>query len=119
MTDRQRQMIEAYIPSPPDPELEFGEYYMKDSAERVIRVRVVSVAYSMDDRDICEVRTVGAKQHAVLNAFGEYGRYPGWYYRYALYDNRQDCRDDTHYIYDAWEDLRELQEKEGKKDAGT
>lgn len=30
----------------------------------------------------------------------------------ALYDNYQDCKDQTHYMYDRWEMLRELQQRE-------
>lgn len=117
MTDRQRQMIEAYIPSPPDPELDFGEYYMLDSADRVIRVRAYSIATGDNDAEIREVITVGARPHPVYNAMGEYGRIAGWYYMRALYDNKQDCRDSTHMMFDRWEQLRQIQKKECENDA--
>ena len=118
MTDRQRQMIEAYIPSPPDPELEFGEYYMCDSADRVIKVRACSIATGDNDAEIREVITVGNNPHHVYNAMGEYGRIAGWYYMRALYDNKKDCRDWSHLMYDRWEELRRIQKKEGEYDAG-
>lgn len=112
MTDRQRQMIEAYIPGEPDPTLDFGEYYMLDSADRVIRVRAYSIATGDNEAEIREVITAGARPHPVYNASGEYSRLPGWYYMRALYDNKQDCRDQTHMIYDGWERLRDIQEAE-------
>ena len=113
MTDRQRQMIAAYIPGEPDPELDFAEYYMADSADRVIRVRASSIAYD-DDQEIRQVITVGNRPHLVYGARGECGRNPGWYFMRALYDNRQDCRDDTHWMYDGWEQLRAVQRKENE-----
>ena len=114
MTERQKKMIETYIPSQPGPDLEFGEFYMADSADRVIRVRVVSVSYSIEDYEIRRVVTVGRTQRGVYNARGEYGRIPGWYYPRALYDNKQDCRNDTHYMYDEWEALRKIQKAEAE-----
>lgn len=111
MTDRQRQMIAAYIPGEPDPELDFAEYYMEDGAGRVIRVRASRIAYD-DDREIRQVITVGKRPHFVYGSRGECGRNPGWYFMRALYDNRQDCRDDTHWMYDEWERLRALQREE-------
>lgn len=112
MTDRQRQMIAAYIPSEPDPELDFAEYYMTDSADRVIRVCAASIAYSDDDREIRQVFTVSKRPRSVFGGRGECARNPGWYYLRALYDNKQDCRDDTHWMYDEWERLRALQREE-------
>lgn len=112
MTDRQRQMIEAYIPREPDPTLDFAEYYMTDAADRVIRVLASSIAYTSDDREIREVIAIGKRPHPVYGGRGEYGRNPGWYYVRALYDNKQDCREDTHWMYDDWERLRYLQQEE-------
>ena len=112
MTDRQRKMIEGYIPTPPDPELEQGfEYYMLDSADRVIKVRIVSIA-SHDERDI--YRVIRENGQGVYNASGMagFGFYEGWYYKSALYDNKTDCRNQEHLMYDGWEQLRELQRKE-------
>lgn len=39
----------------------------------------------------------------------------GWYFMGALYDNKEDCRNNTHPWYNYWERLRELQQKEEKK----
>ena len=40
MTDRQRQLIDAYLPNPPDPTLGDEEFYVLDTADRVRRVQV-------------------------------------------------------------------------------
>lgn len=81
MTDRERQMIEGYIPNPPDPELDPGfEYYMLDSADRVIKVKIVSLA-AHDERDI--YRVVRENGQGVYNASGMvgFGFYEGWYFK--------------------------------------
>lgn len=42
--------------------------------------------------------------------------YPGnGYPLRQLYDNKQDCKDETHLFYDDWERLREIQRKERKQ----
>lgn len=112
MTDRERLMIEGYLPSPPDPELEKGfEYYMLDSADRVVKVRIRDISYH-DERGI--YRVVRENGKGVFNAPGMvgFGFYDGWYFMSALYDNKEDCRNQEHLLYDRWESLRELQQKE-------
>lgn len=111
MTDRDLQMIEHYVPSLPDPELDVFEYYMRDSADRVIKVRVRDISW---DNDGDMVRVERENGNGVFNAAGEvgYGYFLGWYRKWALYDNKEDCRDQTHMLYDHWEGLRELQRKE-------
>lgn len=108
MTDRDRQLIDAYIPSPPDPELCFGEYYVLDSRGRPIRVRVVNIA-SYRERMVYQVLT--SSNHLVhgcwetdTETFGG-----GWYAKAHLYDNKEDCRHSSHMMYDNWEQLREKQ----------
>lgn len=112
MTDRERQMISAYIPSPSDPELGFMDYYMMDSADRVIRVHVVSLSYTKDVTIYEVIRKRGMEYAGVFNAIGECESMPGWYYMRALYDNKEDCRNNTHMMYDGWERLRELEKEE-------
>lgn len=107
MTDRQKQMIDAYLPSPPDPTLDFDEYYVLDKAGRVRKVRMRDILLHGDDTTygVVEVST-GRRIDA------------GWDSEYigfrmsALYDNKQDCRDQTHMMYDGWEYLRRLQREE-------
>lgn len=109
MTDRERQLIAAYLPSPPDPELGPQEFYMRDSADRVIKVWFSSFGLHGED----EIRLVRRENgDGVFNASGECVAMPGWYYPWALYDNKEDCRHVTHLFYDGWERLRELQQRE-------
>lgn len=113
MTDRERQMIEAYLPSAPDPELQTGfEFYLLDARDRPTKVRVVSISFDREG-DLYQVVTdAGRLVHGDYEADSEtFGG--GWYRMAALYDNREDCRYRTHSMYDGWEWLRDIQRKEG------
>ena len=112
MTDRQRQMIEAYLPNPRDPELEFNEYYVLDNRDRPTKVHVVNIYFDKYDQQICQVFTGrGRLVHGPYETDSEmFGG--GWYHPGALYDNKQDCKDCAHSMNDHWEDLREIQLRE-------
>lgn len=113
--ERTRQMIEAYIPSPPDPELEFGEYYYRQSTlkgEQVIKVRVMAIfpgqPHNPEEYEIYQIRSDGLRWVDV--GWGK--RFRGAY-KSQLYDNKEDCRYQTHMWAEDWERLREIQKKEG------
>lgn len=110
MTDRQRQLIEAYLPHPRDPELEYDEYYVLDTAGRVRRVRIVDFLPYKDDMTYGVVESSTGRH---IDA-GDGSPWVG-FRMYALYDNREDCRDQTHVIFSGWEELRRIQQEE----AGT
>lgn len=105
MTDREQRMIEAYIPSPRDESLDFDEYYVKDNAGRVHRVHFREI-YPHKEDTFYSVYTDGGKH--IKCWLDELGGFPMAY----LYDNYDDCKNDTHSLYNNWEYLRELQEKE-------
>ena len=107
MTDRQQQLIEGYLPHPRDPELEWDQYYVLDTSDRVRKVEI---------REILP-----------HDPYIEYGVYevstgrrvdPGWGSEWRgfrmghLYDNKEDCRHREHDMYDDWEHLRKIQEEE-------
>lgn len=65
--DRTRQMIEWYLPNPPDPELGFGEYYYRQSTmkgEQVIKVKVTGIfpgeMHQPEEYEIYQIRSDGA-----------------------------------------------------------
>ena len=111
MTDRERQLIEAYLPHPRDPELRDGEYYVKDSAFRVHKVEIRTIFPGDID---------GAAEYDCYEVSTGNRIDPGWgspwrgFRKCYLYDNRQDCKDWTHEMYDGWEHLRVLQQKEAE-----
>lgn len=109
MTDRQKQMIEYYLPSPPDPELGFNEYYICDAYDKIQKVYIQDI----NPGPLNEGLVYGVRYCSTGNRFGgAYDEY-GTTHKWNLYDNKEDCRNATHLMYDNWEDLRELQRKEG------
>ncbi len=107
MTDYEKKMVEGYIPSPPDPTLEAGEYYILDDYDRVQKVFIRDINPDMrNDRTVYGVRYCSTGNR--YNGGYGYGHTP----MSSLYDNKQDCRDQTHMMYDYWEHLRELVKKE-------
>lgn len=109
MTDRQRELIKAYLPHPRDPELKDGEYYVLDTAWRVRKVEVRDLLPHKDyvTYGVYEVAT-GRRIDA------------GWgdvwigFLKSDMYDNKEDCRNMEHSMYEDWEQLRSLQEQENE-----
>ncbi len=117
LDEHTRKMIEGYIPSPPDPELQPFEYYYLQSTmkgEQVIKVQILSIFPGMPNMppeyEICQVRSDGLRRVDV--GWGDHFRGA---YMSQLYDNKQDCRDQTHLWYENWERLRELEKEEVQK----
>lgn len=106
MNDRTKQMIEWYIPNPRDESLEQGEYYYKREDGKIFKVYISDINPLRDDRTEygCRYSHNGQRVHA----FGEYESIT----MNNLYDNKQDCKDDSHLMYDNWEWLREEQNSE-------
>lgn len=113
MTDREKQMIASYLPNPPDEDRTVNEYFVLDTGGRVRKVYITDIFPSGDIHDdrstygVCESSTgrrVDAGYGSIFHGF-RMGR---------MYDNREDCRNMTHEMYDGWERLRELQRKEAQ-----
>ncbi len=113
MTDREHQMIEEYLPNPPDPDLAHDEFYYLQSTmkgEQVIRVFALDILPHKDGTEYGIYQMRGSHLRRVDVGYGDPSR---GCHRGELYDNRQDCKDRTHWWEDRWEELRELQRKEG------
>ena len=107
LSEREEKMIAAYLPHPRDPELGEGEYYVLDSANRVRRVYVTEI---LPDK---ENMTFGVRESATGKRIDAGYGSPFIGFRMAqMYDNKQDCRDCTHLLYDNWEKLRKRQKEE-------
>lgn len=113
--ERTRKQIEMYLPNPPDPDLEFDEFYYRQSTmkgEQVIRVKVMGIFPGLIHEE---------PEYSIYQVWGNGLRYVdvGWNdpfhgcHRYELYDNKQDCKDQTHFFCSDWERLREIQKSEG------
>lgn len=113
MTDRQRQLIEGYLPTPPDPELEpYFDYYVEDMRGRAVKVHIQNIGFNSENKSIYQVRTeAGRLVHGPWECDSElFGG--GWYTKANLYDNKEDCIHSEHSMYDDWEVLRGIQRKE-------
>lgn len=104
-----QEMIETYIPRPPDPTLGEDEYYYLQSTaggERVIRVVIRQILPYEEGTEYGIYQDGGRKYKRVDVGYGDS-------YRGArmsqLYDNKQDCKEQTHYTFDRWEELRRVQ----------
>ena len=119
--ERTQQMIGRYLPNEPDPELDEGEYYYLQSTmkgEQAIKVKVTGIfpgeMHQPEEYEICQIRADGLRWVDV-----------GWDDRCRgacksqLYDNKQDCRDQTHQWAEDWEEIREIQKNERRELHGT
>ena len=105
MTEREKRLIEAYIPSPKDTTLRDFEYYVKDSSDRVQKVEITDM---LPFGETTLYRVVQADTRKQVKNFRKYGAFA----MCDMYDNKTDCRDNTHIAYDNWERLREIQQRE-------
>lgn len=108
MTERQKQMIEAYLPNPRDPELPEGDYYILDNVDRVQQVFISEIYPDMKN----DTTTFGVVLSKSRKRYRGGLGYDGSVHMHELYDNKEDCRDRTHILYDDWERLRTLQERD-------
>ena len=98
MTDRERQMIASYLPNPPDEDRTANEYFVLDTGGPYNDITTYGVYESSTGRRV----DAGYGSQFVGFRMGR------------MYDNREDCRNMTHEMYDGWERLRELQKKEAE-----
>lgn len=105
MIDEQtRKKIEAYIPSPRDESLKFGDYYVNQNGR--VRLGHVRGMFMADDgEDLLEL--VDDRGRRIIGPW-EFDSFR----RTELYDNREDCRNQTHGAFYDWEALRAVQEGE-------
>ena len=109
MTERQKRQIEAYIPSPRDESLDPFDYYIEDDYGKIHKVYIQDIApHFEDDSTRYGVRYSATGKRCNL-PWGTYGMTR----KSDLYDNKEDCRNHTHYMCDFWEELRKLQKEEG------
>lgn len=109
MTDRERELCAFYLPGEPDPTLGDEEFYYLQG-NRVIRVWALQVLPHDDDTEygIFQRRPGGVMTHVDAGYGDEFRGVP----RSALYDNKDDCRAQTHMLFNGWERLRRLQKGE-------
>lgn len=106
MIDEQtRKKIEAYIPSPRDKALTpWCDYYVNQSG-RVKLGHVREINMADDGEDLIGLVDDRGRRIIGLWEFDSFRRN-------ELYDNKEDCRNQTHGAFCDWEQLREMQEAE-------
>lgn len=115
MTEREKELVRAYLPHARDRTLEDGEFYYLQSTsggERVIRVFALDVLCCRDGTEYGIYQQKGGRLVRIDAGYGDpfRGIRMG-----SLYDNKEDCRDQTHIMFDGWEGLRHTQEAEGSE----
>ena len=112
MDERTRRMIAEYIPHPRDPELDDGKYYYLHETmggARVIRLYALDILPHREGVEYGIYQQRGGRLVRIDSGWGDPSR---GVRMHDLYDNRDDCRDRTHYFLDSWEQLRDA-ESEG------
>lgn len=106
MTEREKELIEAYIPSPRDTALGDFQYYAQDLSGRIQKVEITDICPRANEETV--YRVVQADTRKRVKGWREYDGFA----MSDLYDNKQDCKDETHLGYSYWEHLREIQQRE-------
>ena len=95
MTDRQRQLIEAYLPHERDMELGDFEYYVLDTNDRVRKVKIRAI---LPHGDYITYGVYEVSSGRRIDA--------GWgsenigFRKANLYDNKEDCKQQAHLMFD-------------------
>ncbi len=110
MTERDKQLAAAYIPSPRDPELDVNEYYVMDLAGRVQKVFVTRVFPGEHGEEVYVVAQSNTRRY-VNGWVSSDGLFADGFIDSDLYDNKQDCKNQTHPAYGKWRDLRRKQQE--------
>ena len=109
--EKAREQIDRYLLNPPDPTLRPQEYYYLQSTmggERVIRVQVREILPCKEGTEY----GIFQGNRRVDVGYGDPFR---GCRKHELYDNKQDCKAQTHMFCEEWEHLRFLQREEVKE----
>lgn len=106
MKERENQLIEAYIPHKRDETLDEDEYYVLTANDTVQKGVLRDIAFNSRGEDIFRLWNGRGIVHCWASDA------MGFVTKRHLYDNKQDCKDQTHFAYDGWEELRNYQKEE-------
>lgn len=99
-----------YIPHKRDETLEDGEYYYLHSTmggDKIIKVYPLTILPHKDGTEYGIYQKKGCNLVRIDAGYGD----PNRGVRFSdLYDNKEDCKDRTHMMYEGWEELREGEE---------
>ena len=115
MTDHEREQIAYYLPHEADPGLDSGEYYYLQytaGKERVIHVYALDILPLHDGTEYGIYQQRGGRLQWIDAGWGDSTR---GVRMGDLYDNKEDCRAQTHGGVSWWPELREKQKAEGNR----
>ena len=105
LTQREQELIEAYIPHKRDKNLDEDEYYVLTANDTVQKGVVRDLAFNARGEDLFRLWN----GRGVVHSWASDNM--GYVTKRHMYDNKQDCKDQTHFAYDHWEKLRDLQQR--------
>ena len=109
MTEKEKQLIDIYLPHKRDESLGEDEYYTLTATDRVEKGYLSDLAINSQGENIYRIRN----KRGVI--YGYASDSLGYMKMSYLYDNKKDCKNSTHSNCDYWEDLRKLQQTGGKQ----
>lgn len=103
MTEKEKQLINIYLPHKRDESLGEDEYYTLTATDRVEKGYIADIAMNRYGEDIYRLRN----KRGIIYSYGSDAL--GYMKMSCMYDNKEDCKNSTHFAYDNWEELRKLQ----------
>ena len=103
MTEREKELIEAYIPNKKDISLEEDEYYVLTANNTIQKGSIRDIGCGARDEILYRLRN----NRGIVYSWASDNL--GFVAMRHLYDNKQDCKNQTHFAYDDWEKLRKLE----------
>lgn len=95
-----KSMVDAYIPSPRDESLDVDEYYVLSENNIIQKGWISDIAFDSHGNIRYRLRNKKGVVHSWASDELGYVR------KSHMYDNKQDCKSETHFAYDDWEELR-------------
>lgn len=93
------ELAKIYIPSPRDKSLNEDEYYVLTENDTIQKGWITDIAFGI--RGNMKYRLFNGRGVVRSWASDELG-YTG---KAHMYDNKTDCKNETHFAYEGWEDL--------------
>lgn len=99
---KRRELAEKYIPSPRDETLDEDEYYVLSVNGVVQKGWISDIAADRYGNELYRLRN----SKGIVRSWDSDSL--GYTQKMNLYDNKKDCKAETHYCYNDWEELRNV-----------
>lgn len=95
-----KELAKIYTPSPRDNSLDDDEYYVLSENNTIQKGRITDIAFGLHER--MKYRLFNGRGIVKCWASDELG----YISKSHMYDNKKDCKNETHFAYEDWEELR-------------